>query len=269
MQSLPECQSATHRVVAWRRPSKQRALIINNKNENGNENDKNKDKFNAQQQRQSLNDNNSFLMETGYDDDGEKGGGKVLEKLLTDLDVVGVLVVARWFGGVLLGPVRFEHIRLSAREAVMAWLKERERGECSVKIKKVKVGADEDEDGERERERERERLLSTLPERDHSITILRDLLKEKSAPSSAVAATSEAKDAVAEKERKSTPTTTPTSTTTTTKTVVDYASLPLPTLAKLEHVRDATIGWILKQIEKAERESGGGKGGESPTLGID
>lgn len=27
-----------------------------------------------------------------------------------DLNVIGSIVVARWYGGMMLGPVRFEHI---------------------------------------------------------------------------------------------------------------------------------------------------------------
>lgn len=52
-----------------------------------------------------------------FDDDGESAAGGRLLKLLT---IVGaenvVLVVSRWFGGVLLGPSRFTHINNAARE---------------------------------------------------------------------------------------------------------------------------------------------------------
>lgn len=51
-----------------------------------------------------------------YDDDGETAAGSRLLKLLT---IVGaenvVVVVSRWFGGVLLGPARFTHINNAAR----------------------------------------------------------------------------------------------------------------------------------------------------------
>jgi Uncharacterized protein family UPF0029 len=51
-----------------------------------------------------------------YDDDGETAAGSRLLKLLT---IVGaenvVVVVSRWFGGVLLGPSRFTHINNAAR----------------------------------------------------------------------------------------------------------------------------------------------------------
>ncbi|KAL9133778.1 MAG: hypothetical protein Q9175_005041 [Cornicularia normoerica] len=186
LQAHTEFKSASHRIAAWRKSSSQRAL-------------------NAQR-----------LMETGHDDDGEKYGGKALEKVLIETEVEGAVVVARWYGGVMLGPVRFDHIKICARNAIMQWSQDME-----TSAKKARV---------REDEAEKERLILTLPERDHSITVLRDLLAERnqqfpSAPGG-----------------KSNSANTP-----------DYSTLPLVTLEKLERVRDATIGWILKQIEKAEK----------------
>lgn len=185
LQAHTEFKSASHRIAAWRKPSSQRSLNV---------------------QR---------LLDTGHDDDGEKYGGKAVEKVLIETDVEGAVVVARWYGGVMLGPMRFDHIKNAARDAIMQWAQDRERS-----AKKAKV---------REDEAEKERLIQTLPERDQSITVLRDLLAGKSQqPSSAPSG-----------ER------TPAKRT-------DYSTLPLATLEKLERVRDATIGWILKQIEKAE-----------------
>lgn len=185
LQAHTDFKSASHRIAAWRKPSAQRAL-------------------NAQR-----------LLETGHDDDGEKYGGKALEKVLTEMEIEGAVVVARWYGGVMLGPVRFDHIKKSAREAVIEWSQEEERS-----AKKAKI---------RDDEAEKERLIATLPERDQSITVLRELLASKSQQSSSA----------------------PGGTNTPAKTP-NYTTLPLATLQKLEHVRDATIGWIIKQIEKAE-----------------
>ncbi|CAL8470948.1 g10490 [Coccomyxa elongata] len=51
-----------------------------------------------------------------YDDDGETAAGSRLLKLLTIVGAENVLVVvSRWFGGVLLGPARFTHINNAAR----------------------------------------------------------------------------------------------------------------------------------------------------------
>lgn len=185
LQAHIEFKSASHRIAAWRKPSNQRAL------------------------------SSQRLVETGHDDDGEKYGGKALEKVLIEMDIEGAVVVARWYGGVMLGPVRFDHIKNSARDAIMQWSQERERS-----AKKAKV---------REDEAEKERLIQALPERDQSITVLRELLADKSQQASSAPS------------EKRTPVKTP-----------DYSTLPLATLEKLEQVRDATIGWILKQIDKAE-----------------
>lgn len=51
-----------------------------------------------------------------YDDDGETAAGGRLLHLLQIVDAVNVVVVvSRWFGGILLGPDRFKHINNSAR----------------------------------------------------------------------------------------------------------------------------------------------------------
>ena len=50
---------------------------------------------------------------TGFDDDGEKlAGRKILEILISNEDQ-GLICVARWCGGILLGPVRFDHRSIS------------------------------------------------------------------------------------------------------------------------------------------------------------
>lgn len=185
LQAHTDFKSASHRIAAWRKPSTQSSL------------------------------NAERPLETGHDDDGEKYGGKALEKVLLEMEVEGAVVVARWYGGVLLGPVRFDHIKNSAREAIIEWLQDEERS-----AKKAKI---------REDEAVKERLIISLPERDQSITVLRDLLAKKSQQSSSISG------------EKSSPTKTP-----------NYKTLPLATLQKLEQVRDATIGWIIKQIEKTE-----------------
>ena len=185
LQAHSEFKSASHRIAAWRKPSSQRALSA---------------------QR---------LLDTGHYDDGEKYGGKALEKVLIETDVEGAVVVARWYGGVLLGPVRFDHIKNCARDAIAQWTQKSERS--AKKAKTLEDAA------------EKEKLIKTLPERDQSIAVLRDLLAEKSQQ----------------------PSSSPNGKGATSK-VPNYATMPLATLQKLEQVRDATIGWILKQIEKVE-----------------
>lgn len=62
-------------------------------------------------------DKNSFLQDC--EDDGETAAGGRLLHLLQILDVRNVLVVvSRWYGGVLLGPDRFKHINNCARSVL-------------------------------------------------------------------------------------------------------------------------------------------------------
>ncbi|KAI4284653.1 MAG: hypothetical protein L6R35_004851 [Caloplaca aegaea] len=185
LQELPELSSATHRIAAWRKSSAQRSL------------------------------GSQPIYDTGYDDDGEKFAGKTLEKILVATGSVGAIVVARWYGGVLLGPARFDHIRKCAQDAISKW-----RTESTRPAKRMKMQDDPEK---------KNRLAATLKERDASIAVLRELLKQKKEQDSASpGATPQAK-------------------------AMDYGSLPLTALVKLEQVRDATIGWILKEIEKAEK----------------
>lgn len=185
IQARPDIKSASHRIAAWRKPSSQRAL------------------------------GSQRLFETGHDDDGEKYGGKTLEKVLASMEVEGAVVVARWYGGIMLGPVRFDHIGNCAREAISGWLQESEKANKRLKVQ--------------EEVKNKDRLARILQERDQSILVLRGLLAEKTKSSSS------------ESSGPQSPAKVP-----------QYSKLPLPTLEKLEQVRDATIGWILKQIEKAE-----------------
>jgi len=115
----------------------------------------------------------------------------------------------------MLGPVRFEHIKNCAKDAIEQY---REEGE--KKAKRVKVEEDESR---------RQELIRVLPERDRSISVLRNLLAERKQHEGSQKAESGGLVKVPE-----------------------YAKLPLPTLGSLERARDATIGWILKEIEKAE-----------------
>ena len=132
LQSLPEFKTASHRIVAWRFPSAQKSL------------------------------SQKTLYTTGHDDDGEQYAGKKIERVLADVDVVGAVIVARWYGGVLLGPVRFSHIEDCARGAIAAWRGEEER------VRRVKTEG-----------QQCEKLRKMLEERDNSIAVLRELLAEK------------------------------------------------------------------------------------------
>ncbi len=55
----------------------------------------------------------------GYDDDGETAAGNRMAKVLDAFEVPGVLVVvSRWFGGVLLGPSRFKYINQACQQVL-------------------------------------------------------------------------------------------------------------------------------------------------------
>ncbi|MCO5600484.1 hypothetical protein L7F22_054597 [Adiantum nelumboides] len=56
-----------------------------------------------------------------YDDDGESAAGGRLLHLLQIVDAMNVVVVvSRWFGGILLGADRFKHINNAARSLLNA-----------------------------------------------------------------------------------------------------------------------------------------------------
>jgi len=199
LQKLPDLATASHRMVAWRFPSTQRTITNS-----------------SQAPRKQL-------FETGYDDDGEKGGGRTLEKLMESMQVTGSVMVARWYGGVMLGPVRFTHIETCAVNAVKSWKEEQ-----AAKKRQVEQDKADEED--------RMRLPEALEERDKSISVLRKLLEQKKARNlkgtqdgSVVAATPP-----------------------TPSKKMEYAAMPVESLRKLESARDRTIAFLLKQIDAQE-----------------
>lgn len=57
-----------------------------------------------------------------FDDDGETAAGGRVLKLMQMMDVWNVVVVvSRWYGGILLGPARFAIINEAARGAIVGW----------------------------------------------------------------------------------------------------------------------------------------------------
>jgi hypothetical protein len=68
--------------------------------------------------RIEINEEGSLLQD--FDDDGESAAGGRLLHLLNVLKVKNMLVVvSRWFGGILLGPSRFSFINNAARNAIV------------------------------------------------------------------------------------------------------------------------------------------------------
>lgn len=212
LQDLPEVKNASHRMYAWRKPSSQRTISGSKPN-----------------------------YDTGYDDDGEKYGGKRIEKVLDLMKVSGACVVARWYGGVMLGPVRFNHIEDVARAAVSQWqLHEQEQ---VVKKRKVMDEAEE-----------QTRLAKSLGERDRSIEVLRALAAEKEVKvKGAIVAGVET--LTGESSGQEVPTTASKEPVVAApKPTMDYSTMPLDRLRGLDKARDATISFLLKRIDKAEAD---------------
>ena len=84
----------------------------------------------------------TFLQD--YDDDGENEAGGRLLHLLQILNAKNVVViVSRWYGGILLGPDRFKHINNCARELIVKSgifieTKEQKTARGRKKVKKTK-----------------------------------------------------------------------------------------------------------------------------------
>ncbi|KAL1938527.1 hypothetical protein VTO73DRAFT_11550 [Trametes versicolor] len=58
-----------------------------------------------------------FEVVSGYDDDEEQyAGGRVMKVMQAEGVIDAVVVVSRWYGGEMLGPVRFDHIEMCTRE---------------------------------------------------------------------------------------------------------------------------------------------------------
>jgi len=199
LQKRDEIKSASHRMLAWRtRSSSQRTIIPGQRK-----------------------------LETGFDDDGEQYGGKKVLSVLESMQVEGSLVVARWYGGIMLGPVRFTHMETCARDAVKAW----QHHQQSIFQERARLETEE---------KERARLVTELQDRDSSILSLRSLLDTKNRPMTAEKSNADSQTATtvsAPQARK-----------------MDYGSLPLSRLRMLDRARDSTITFLLKKIDAAEKK---------------
>ena len=103
-----------------------------------------------------------FSLQEGKEDDGERWGGDRVLKVAREEGASDVLVVvSRWYGGELLGPVRFDHIEKAAREALVKHVKREEVEELRQRIQwldrkiarlKIKLAGDEGAGGAEEGE---------------------------------------------------------------------------------------------------------------------
>lgn len=220
LQSLPEFKDASHKILAWRKESNQRSLTGV------------KTQYTA-----------------GHDDDGEKYGGKRVEKVLEAMNVAGTCVVARWYGGVLLGPVRFTHIEDCARGAVQKWQEsEGEERSKRLRLEEEAIG--------------KGKLVKALSERDQSIIVLRTLAAEKEKQvKEAITAGVEALDPDGTKAETSSLVASVTGhqdassqDQTNPKPAVDYSGMSFDRLRALDRARDATLAFLLKRIDRAEAD---------------
>ncbi|EKM53376.1 uncharacterized protein PHACADRAFT_99607 [Phanerochaete carnosa HHB-10118-sp] len=88
---------ATHEMYAWR------CMVL-------------------KQGKTGLGGEEEFEVKQGNEDDGEKFGSARVMKIMQAEGVIdAVVVVSRWYGGEMLGPARFNHIEICAREACRAF----------------------------------------------------------------------------------------------------------------------------------------------------
>ncbi|TKA83545.1 hypothetical protein B0A55_00529 [Friedmanniomyces simplex] len=218
LQNLAQIKSASHKILAWRKESKQRSLT-----------------------------GNAAQYDIGHDDDGEKYGGKRVEKVLEQMRVTGACVVARWYGGVMLGPLRFTHMEECAKGAVMKW-REHEAEEVGKRRRVEEEGL------------QRGRLARTLGERDGSIEVLRAMAMEKEGKvREALVAGMADLDGESKDDGAAEAALTPSSPSTTAvvspqRAAPEYSSMPIDRLRALDKARDATIAFLLKRISKAEAD---------------
>ncbi|CAO2649103.1 Nn.00g100520.m01.CDS01 [Neocucurbitaria sp. VM-36] len=193
LQTLPEFRTATHKIAAWRKRSRQKSLMPDSK----------------------------ILYDLGHDDDGEKWAGGRLSNVLKDTQVEGVVVVARWYGGQNIGPIRFTHVENCAKEAIWKWKVADTEARKEQGIKKQKI----------DEEMKQKELVKNLQERDYNIFALRKLLSEKKAK--------------LQDEAPAPPTP---------QKPLVYEKMSMEALSRIDKARDATIAFILKQIDKIDEE---------------
>lgn len=217
LQSHPDFASALHRIAAWCKQSNQTTLPLSS---------------------------GSRKPPVCYesDDDGERWGGGRLARLMESQHVEhGAVIVARWYGGVMLGPVRFTWIEQCAREAIQKW-----RSSCHESDSIAKRAKVQPEVAEMESEkRAKESLVELLPRRDDSIAVLRQLFMEKTNVQRAdpkPSAGGEKREGTGAKNEISPQ-----------KKPPNYEAMDVAVLRRLEKARDSTIALLLKKIDEAER----------------
>ena len=231
LKSIDDIESATHHMLAWRLPRPPQGTLNSH--------------FQPTQDSQLHGTEgrpNRPLLNTGSDDDGERYGGRHVLRALEAEGVQGALVVARWYGGVMLGPVRFTHMEEIARQAIREWRRDtagpglREADDMVPKRAKTSTDAAKDEGI-------KSRLARELADRDANIIVLRELLKSKQAAASKTNGVGNGEKATV--ENSSQPETSPAK-------KIDYTAMTLDALRRADKARDSTVAFLLKKIEEAE-----------------
>ncbi|KAF9650989.1 ribosomal protein S5 domain 2-like protein [Thelephora ganbajun] len=76
-----------------------------------------------------------FEVVSAYDDDGEKwAGGRVLNIMKQTGVMDAIVIVSRWFGGIMLGPVRFTHIETCAAEVCKHFKLQEDLKDCRTML---------------------------------------------------------------------------------------------------------------------------------------
>ncbi|KAI0294391.1 hypothetical protein BC826DRAFT_1012083 [Russula brevipes] len=85
-----------------------------------------------------LKEDDDFKIEEGSEDDGEQwAGGHVLKVMHSEAIMDAVVIVSRWYGGIMLGPVRFTHIQDCAREVCQVFRVEDEMQDCIATLRNL------------------------------------------------------------------------------------------------------------------------------------
>ncbi len=162
-----------------------------------------------------------ILFDIGHVDDGEKWAGARLSNVLKEIEIEGTVVVARWYGGQNIGPVRFTHVENCAKEAIWKWRVADAEAKKAQVVKKQKVQEDA----------KQQEMVETLKERDFNIAMLRKLLSEKKAKledGEPVPPTPQKPQA--------------------------YETMNMEALRRMEKARDASLAFILKEIDKIDEQ---------------
>jgi hypothetical protein len=254
LQRLPTLAGADHRVLAWRRPSRQATLLTA--------------AASSSSPSPAVGSSGGAAgvgpprLDAGSDDDGERWAGARLLRVLEREGVTGAVVVGRWYGGVMLGPARFRWIEQCAEEAVRKW---KRAAAASGGAKRGRAGDEEEgpvarkprvDDAETdvpvlgspsarqpaketmspvELNRARRQLAMQLPERDANIAVLRKHLAEKKARLDPDLLSSPSKGSPIAQPP-------------------EYATLSLARLQGLERARDLTVAYLLKELDKVDQQ---------------